>query len=112
MRHDRYPALHPPAPTPTTKASTRWRSRRMRGETRARRSVDSDGLRVHADRTYDAMRLRVFHGLVELRRVQMRFRNGSTREIEVRQLPGMGAWLRAPRRMNLRFRQPRQEQPT
>jgi hypothetical protein len=57
---------------------------RMIGETRARRSVDRDELRVHADRAYSAIRLRVFNAPVESLRVQIRFRNGNTREIEVR----------------------------
>lgn len=67
---------------------------RMIGEARARRSVDRDELRVRADRAYSAIRLRVFHAPVEFLRVQIRFRNGGTREIEVRQFIERGGATR------------------
>lgn len=60
----------------------RWR---MIGEKQARRSVDRDEIRVSADRTYTAIRVRVFHAPVEMLSLRIRFRNGQTREIELRQ---------------------------
>lgn len=67
---------------------------RMIGETRARRSVDRDEMRVRADRAYSAIRLRVFRAPVEFFRVQIHFRNGGSREIEVRQLIERGGATR------------------
>lgn len=60
----------------------RWR---MIGEKQARRSLDRDEIRVAADRAYSAIRLRVFHAPVEMLSLRIRFRNGQTREIELRQ---------------------------
>jgi hypothetical protein len=59
---------------------------RMIGERQARRSVDRDEMRVRADRAYGAIRRRVFRAPVKFFRVQIHFRNGGSREIEVRQL--------------------------
>jgi hypothetical protein len=67
---------------------------RMIGEKRARRSVDRDEIRVSADRACSAIRLRVFQAPVEFFRVQIRFRNGGSREIEVRQLIERGGATR------------------
>jgi hypothetical protein len=69
----------------------RWR---MVGEARARRSVDRDVVRVNADRAYSAIRLRVFHAPVEFLNVQIHFRNGGSREIEVRQIIERGGATR------------------
>lgn len=69
----------------------RWRKI---GETRARRSVDRDVVRVSADRAYGEIRLRVFHAPVEFLNVQIHFRNGGQREIEVRQLIEKGGATR------------------
>lgn len=67
---------------------------RMIGEKQARRSVDRDEMRVRADRAYSAIRLRVFHAPVEFFRVQIHFRNGASREIDVRQLIERGGATR------------------
>jgi hypothetical protein len=67
---------------------------RMIGEKQARRSVDRDEMRVRADRAYSAIRLRVFRAPVEFFRVQIHFRNGGSREIEVRQVIERGGATR------------------
>jgi hypothetical protein len=67
---------------------------RMIGEKQARRSVDRDEMRVRADRAYSAMRLRVFRAPIEFFRVQVHFRNGGSREIEVRQIIERGGATR------------------
>lgn len=67
---------------------------RMIGEKQARRSVDRDEMRVRADRAYSAIRLRVFRAPVEFFRVQIHFRNGGSREIEVRQIIEKGGATR------------------
>lgn len=64
------------------KPGRRWR---MIGSKQVRRSLDRDVLRVTADRAYSAIRLRVMHAPVEFLNVQIHFRNGNSREIEVRQ---------------------------
>lgn len=64
------------------KPGHRWR---MLGSKQVRRSLDRDVLRVTADRAYSAIRLRVMHAPVEFLNVQIHFRNGNSREIEVRQ---------------------------
>lgn len=67
---------------------------RMIGEKQARRSVDRDEMRVRADRAYSAIRLRVFHAPVEFLNVQIHFRNGGQREIDVRQFIEKGGATR------------------
>ena len=67
---------------------------RMIGEKQARRSADRDEMRVRADRAYSAIRLSVFHAPVEFFRVQIHFRNGASREIDVRQLIERGGATR------------------
>lgn len=67
---------------------------RLLGEKQARRSVDRDELRVRADRAFSAIRLRVLHAPVEFFNVQVHFRNGGEREIEVRQLIERGGATR------------------
>lgn len=71
--------------------SRRWS---MVGEAQARRSVDRDVVRVNADRAYSAIRLRVLHAPVEFLDVQIHFRNGGSRKIEVRQLIERGGATR------------------
>lgn len=67
---------------------------RMIGEKQARRSLDRDEVRVRADRAYGAIRLRVFHAPVEFLNVQIHFRNGGQREIDVRQFIEKGGATR------------------
>lgn len=67
---------------------------RKLGEKQARRSVDRDEIRVRADRAYSAIRLRVFNAPVEMLNLRIRFRNGETREIEVRQFIERGGATR------------------
>ncbi len=67
---------------------------RKLGETQARRAVDRDEIRVRADRAYSAIRLRVFHAPVEMLNLRIRFRNGETREIDVRQFIERGGATR------------------
>lgn len=67
---------------------------RLLGEAQARRSVDRDEIHARSDRAYSAIRLRVFDAPVELLRVRIRFRNGESREIEVRQLIERGGATR------------------
>ena len=71
--------------------SRRWS---MVGEAQARRSVDRDVVRVNADRAYSAIRLRVLRAPVEFLDVQIHFRNGGSRRIEVRQLIERGGATR------------------
>jgi hypothetical protein len=67
---------------------------RMIGEKQARRSVDRDEMRVRADRAYSAIRLRVFRAPVEILNLRIQFRNGASREIEVRQFIERGGATR------------------
>lgn len=67
---------------------------RMIGEKQARRSVDRDEMRVRADRAYSAIRLRVFRAPVEILNLRIQFRNGGSREIEVRQFIERGGATR------------------
>lgn len=70
------------------------RAWRMIGEKQAGRSVDRDEMRVRADRAFSAIRLRVTDAPVEFFRVQIHFRNGGSREIEVRQIIEKGGATR------------------
>lgn len=67
---------------------------RLLGEAQARRSVDRDEIYARGDRAYTAIRLRVFDAPVEFLRVRIRFRNGESREIEVRQFIERGGATR------------------
>lgn len=67
---------------------------RMIGEMTARRTADRDVVRVNADRAYSAIRLRVFNAPVEFLNVQVHFRNGGQREVDVRQLIEKGGATR------------------
>lgn len=70
------------------------RAWQMVGETRANKSVDRDEVRVRSDRLHSAIRLRVFHAPVEFFRVRIWFRNGSQRDIELRQFIERGGATR------------------
>lgn len=67
---------------------------RLIGEKQARRSVDRDSVHVRANRAYSAIRLRVFRAPVEFMNVQVHFRNGGQREVEVRQVIEKGGATR------------------
>ncbi|GIU67301.1 hypothetical protein [Candidatus Phycosocius spiralis] len=60
----------------------RWR---MIGQMQAQRTLDRDALYVRADRAYSAIRIRVLNAPMEFFNVQIHFRNGGSREINVRQ---------------------------
>lgn len=67
---------------------------RKLGEKQARKTLDRDEIRVRANRAYSAIRLRVFHAPVEMLNVRVRFRNGESRDIEVRQFIERGGATR------------------
>lgn len=67
---------------------------RLLGEGRASRSVDRDVIRVGGDQAYTTLRLRVFDAPIEFLKVSVHFRNGGSRDIEVRQFIERGGSTR------------------